>query len=191
MLRIIFDFDKLQKVYGEKLPGLGFNYQDIRIWTNHEYYYAELPELNSEVPAMIKDLVEYFGIEEKIAGRGRQWRHGEYRHRNIDEAYAFFDRLCDDRILKMRARTQAGLIRLREIVLQIKPGDRNQIDGLIEPPVDAWNAGYEAGMTETEAAHRAEVLRLEEEIERLLGRKQSVAEEAQAAIGNIRGQLDS
>ena len=147
MLKVILDYAKLERARRHNLTNRSFKFQGVQIQPDHGYYYAELPELDSEVPDAIKGLVECFCLEETIAGPGKQWRHGEYKHRDTDDAFAFFDgNGRGDRVLKMRARTQADLKKLREIVLRVKPGDRNQIDGLIEPPLDAWNAGYEAGL---------------------------------------------
>ncbi len=154
MLQVILFYNKLEKSRGRKLNGRNFRYRGVQIRFNHHgYYYVELPQLDSEIPAAVADLAECLCFEENIPGPGHQWRHGDYRHLDTGEASAFFDKDGKgNRVLKMRAQTRTSLIELRKIVMQVKPGDRNRMNGLIEPPIDAWNAGYEACMTGIEDA---------------------------------------
>jgi len=200
MLKIHLDLNKLQHAVGADLKGQTINYGGVLIGCNigttaaagYHLYHIKRARIDAVVPDTVKTMVDFFCYEEEIAGPGKQWRHGHYRHRDTGDADAFFDGVGDSCTLKMRSTNQADLIALHAIVLQVKPGNRNRIDGLIEPPCDDWNAGYEASMKETEAAHRAEVMRLEGEIERLqklLGKKQSVQERARVVSDNIRGQL--
>jgi len=163
MLNIHLNFDKLRTATGKDLHGQDVNFGGVTIGCNlgacaaagYPLYCIEMKEVDSTVPDAIKDMVDFFCYEEEIAGSGKQWRQGHYRHRSTGDADAFFDGSyysAEACTLKMRATNQANLIALRQIVLQVKPGDRNRIDGLIEPPIDDWNAGYEARIKANEAA---------------------------------------
>jgi hypothetical protein len=151
MLRIHLDLKDLEKATGKELHCKTISFKGVRIVCRTVHCYVERPMIDATVPDPIKKMVDFFTFEETIAGPGKQWRHGHYRHRDTGDADAFFDGVGDSRTLKMHSTNQANLIELYNTVLQIRPGDRNRIDGLIEPPIDDWNAGYEEALRAKEA----------------------------------------
>ncbi len=149
MLQAFLNAAKLEKAIGKKLTGLGFAYGGLAVIADEFHYHVDLPD--DEIPAAIEQMIDFFCLEEAIAGPGKQWRHGFYKHRETGDATAYFDG-TGNRTLKMRATTKRDLLALRRIVLRIAPGNRERIDGLTEPPVDDWNAGFTAGQLASETA---------------------------------------
>ena len=155
MLKIQLDFGKLKTAVGKNLVMETVDFRGVQVVCLRTHCYVECEDINTTVPDAVKEMVLFFTIEETIAGPGHQWRRGEYTHCDTGDATAYFDgsiRSSEERILKMRATKQSDIVALRNAVLQIKPGICNRIKGLNEPPVDAWNAGYDAGMRANEAS---------------------------------------